>query len=39
MKILGTAILKEYLPMVAQYLIKEHLWMGASNEATLKFST
>ena len=38
-KILRTAGLKEYLPMDAACFIKEHLWTGASNEATLKFST
>ena len=35
MKILRTAGLKVFLPMDAPYFIKEHLWMGASDEATL----
>ena len=31
-----TAILKENLPMDVYYFIKEHLWMSAFDEATLK---
>ena len=35
-KIFRTAILKENLTMDVPYLIKEHLWMSAFEEATLK---
>ena len=35
-KIFRTAILKENLPMDLLYCIKEHVWMSASDEATLK---
>ena len=35
-KIFRTAILKENLPMDVPYFIHGHLWMSASDEATLK---
>ena len=35
-KIFRTVILKENLPMDVPYFIKEHLWMSASDEATLQ---
>ena len=35
-KIFRTTILKENLPMDVPYFIKRHLWMRASDEATLK---
>ena len=38
-KIFRTAILKKCVPMDALHFIKEHLWMCASDEVTLKFHT
>ena len=35
-KLFRTAILKENFLMYVPYFIKEHLWMSASDEATLK---
>ena len=35
-KLFRKAILKENLPMDVPYFIKEHLWMSAFDEVTLK---
>ena len=35
-EIFRTTIFKENLPMDVPYLIKEHLWTSASDEAALK---
>ena len=35
-KLFRKAISKENLPMDVPYFIKEHLWMSAFDEATLK---